>query len=348
MSGALTPGRRGATLALLGGALIVSTIGALSIGPDGISFTADLLPLRAARVLLALVVGAGLAATGAALQAMLRNPLADPYVLGVSGGAALGGALAIALAGLGGGMVGVDASNGASDEGSSAMLGLHAAAALGAGAASGLLAWFLARERGGRSETALLVGVTLNAFSWALVAVVRAALPAERTQILSVWLVGSVGYPEWRDLAIAAGVTVVGIGVLVAASGDLSLLRAGEGEAARLGVDLRRARLLAYGAASLLVGVAVSTSGVIGFVGLIAPHAVRLAVGRDERVVLPASALAGALALVVFDTAARASFALFESEIPTGALTAVIGAPLFALALWRRVTARSGRSGRGA
>lgn len=338
MTRALTPARRRLSLALLGGALVVATAGALAVGPDGVSWSTDLVPLRAARVLLALVVGAGLAATGAGLQALLKNPLADPYVLGVSGGAALGGALAIALGGaalrtgLGGAALGTG-------------LGLHAAAAGGAAAASALLAWFLARDRGGRSETALLVGVTLNAFSWALVAVVRAALPAERTQILSVWLVGSVGYPEWRDLALAAGVTVVGVGLLVRGSGDLSLLRAGASEAARLGVDLRRTRLVAYAAASLLVGVAVSTSGVIGFVGLIAPHAVRLAVGRDERVVIAASALAGALILVVFDTAARASFALFDSELPTGALTAVVGAPLFALALWRRVSARAPRGG---
>jgi iron complex transport system permease protein len=328
---ALTPQRRRAALAVLGALVVISILIGVSIGPDGLGWAPALLPLRAGRVLLAAVVGAGLAATGAALQALLKNPLADPYVLGVSGGAALGGALAIT--------VGAAGALGAG-------LGLHAAAAAGAAAASALLAWFLARDRGGRSETALLVGVTLNAFSWALVAVVRAALPADRTQILSVWLVGSVGYPEWRDLGIAALVTLFGIGVLVRISGDLALLRAGEGEAARLGVDLGRARLLAYGAASLLVGVAVSTSGVIGFVGLIAPHAVRLAVGKDERVVLPASALAGALALVVFDTAARASFSLFESEVPTGALTAVVGAPLFALALWRRVAAGGARGER--
>lgn len=338
MTRALTPARRRLSLALLGGALVVATAGALAVGPDGVALSTELAPLRAARVLLALVVGAGLAATGAGLQALLKNPLADPYVLGVSGGAALGGALAIALSGA----IGVGTLGGTSG---GTGLGLHAAAATGAAGASALLAWFLARDRGGRSETALLVGVTLNAFSWALVAVVRAALPAERTQILSIWLVGSVGYPEWRDLALAAGVTLLGVGLLVGGSGDLSLLRAGESEAARLGVDLRRTRLVAYVAASLLVGVAVSTSGVIGFVGLIAPHAVRLAVGRDERVVIAASALAGALALVVFDTAARASFALFESEIPTGALTAVVGAPLFALALWRRVSARTSRGG---
>lgn len=316
---ALTPQRRRAILAVLAAALLASMMMGMSIGPDGASLDVELLPLRAARVALAAIVGAGLAATGAALQALLRNPLADPYVLGVSGGAAMGGALALAL-----GVVGIG-------------LGLHVSALAGAVGATALLAWFLARDRGGRGETALLVGVTLNAFSWALVAVVRAALPADRTQILSVWLVGSVGYPELRDLVLAALVTSAGIGALVLAAGDLALLRAGADEAARLGVDLRRARLLAYGGASALVGVAVSTSGVIGFIGLIAPHAVRLLLGRDDRLVVPASALFGGACLVLFDAAARASFALFDSELPTGALTAVVGAPVFAFALWRRV-----------
>ncbi len=318
--GVLTPRRRRLALGILALALLTSIVMGVSIGPDGASSPLGnpLAALRLSRVLLAVVVGAGLAATGAALQALMKNPLADPYVLGVSGGAAMGGALAIAVGGAAG-------------------LGLHASAAGGALLASALLAWFLARDRGGRSETALLVGVTLNAFSWALVAVVRAALPAERTQILSVWLVGTVGYPAVSDLVIAAVTTVVGLALLVVASGDLALMRAGEEEAARLGVSLRRAKLLSYGAASLLVGVAVSTSGVIGFIGLIAPHACKLALGRDERLVVPASALAGAVALVLFDTAARASFTLFSSELPTGALTAVVGAPLFAFALWRKV-----------
>ena len=328
MSAPLTPARRRAVIAGLVAALILSMVMGLCISPLGWSLALDLMSLRAGRVALAAIVGAGLAATGAALQALLRNPLADPYVLGVSGGAAMGGALALTVGAVG-----------------SVGLGLHLSAALGALLATALLAWFLAQDRGRsatRGETALLVGVTLNAFSWALVAVVRAALPAERTQILSVWLVGSVGYPEVQDLLLAAVVTALGIGALVVAAGDLSLLRAGEDEAARLGVDVRRARLLVYGGASALVGVAVSTSGVIGFIGLIAPHAVRLVLGRDDRLVVPAAALFGAAALVLFDAAARVSFSLFDSELPTGALTAVVGAPVFAFALWRKVGAARG------
>ncbi|MBI1946766.1 MAG: iron chelate uptake ABC transporter family permease subunit [Deltaproteobacteria bacterium] len=325
----LSPARRRRTLLVLCAALGAALLLAVLVGPDevglGVLHEPELLRLRVARVLLAAVVGAGLAATGSALQATLNNPLADPYVLGVSGGAAMGGALAVAL---GAGAAG---------------LGLHAAAAVGAFGATALLAWFLARDRGGRAETPLLVGVSLNAFSWALVSLVRATVSASKTQTLSVWLVGSIGYPSPRDLAIAAVVTAVGVALLVWRAGDLTLLRAGEDEARRLGVDVARVRLVIYGAASLLVGVAVSTSGVIGFLGLIAPHAVRLTISRDERLALPAAALVGAAALVAFDALARGSFALFDSEIPTGALCAVIGAPLFALGLWRKVVGAGGQ-----
>ncbi len=329
-SAALTPARRRRALFALTAALLVVLLAAVAVGPDGVSLAIlddpAILRLRLARVLLAAVVGAGLAATGGALQATLHNPLADPYVLGVSGGAAMGGAVAVAL--------------GAAAAG----VGLHAAAAGGAFAATALLAWFLARDTSGRAETPLLVGVTLNAFSWALVSVVRATVSAHKTQALSVWLVGALGYPAPVDLAIAAAVTAIGVGLLVSRAGDLALLKAGDDEAARLGVDVGRARLIIYVAASLLVGVAVSTSGVIGFLGLIAPHAVRLAISRDERLALPASALVGAAALVAFDALARASFAVFDSEIPTGALCAVIGAPLFAMGLWRKVTGSGGRA----
>jgi iron complex transport system permease protein len=338
----LTARRRRVTLVVL--TALVVTVGAftLLIGPEGFqvasladpgaraAFVSTFLPLRAARVALAACVGAGLAATGAALQALLRNPLADPYVLGVSGGAAIGGAVVVGVAGLAGGVAG-------SALPSSLPATLPVSAGIGACASTALLAWFLARDREGRSETALLVGVVVNAFSWALIAVVRAALPAADTHVLTLWLIGTLSYPTGTEIVGVAAGTLVGVVVLVRRSGALALLAMGEDEAARLGVDRRREKLACYGAASLLVGVAVSTSGVVGFVGLVAPHGVRLVCGRDERLVVPASALAGALMLVIFDGLARLSFSIVGSELPTGALCAVFGAPLFAVGLWHRV-----------
>jgi iron complex transport system permease protein len=315
----------------LGLAAVVVSMGlGLLAGPDGFSLSMltdqdareMALSLRAGRVWLAVVVGAALASTGAALQALLRNPLADPYVTGVSGGAAVGGCVAVAVGGV------------------FASFGLPLATSIGALAASLIVAWFVAHDEA-RSETALLVGIVVNAFAWALLAVVRTMLPAARTQILQFWLVGTVGYPSGVELLVATIVLVVGLALLMRQAGALGLLAASEDEARRLGISTRRAKALTYVAASLLVGVAVATTGIIGFVGLIVPHAVRLRFGVDERLLLPASALFGAATLALFDATARASFIVFETELPVGALTAVVGAPVFGVTLWRR--ARRGR-----
>ena len=328
----LTPRQRRRVLAAGIVAVVVASLAAIVVGTDGVSLAvlvdpddrALLLPLRARRVVIGLLVGGALAATGAALQAMLRNPLADPYVIGVSGGAAIGGALAVGLGGV------------------LADAGLPIATSAGALVASAGLAWFVARDRSGRSETAILVGVVFNAFAWALVAVVKTTLPAARTQALLFWLIGAIGYPS-PTLVVAAAILVVGgVALLTRAAGPLALLALGEDEARRLGVDSARTKLVVYAASSLLVGVAVATTGIIGFVGLIVPHALRLRGSADERVLIPASALFGAAALAAFDAASRGSFAAFDTELPVGALTAVVGAPLFALALWRRATSPGG------
>ena len=302
----------------------------LLCGPQGFSLDvlvdpdarAGAFALRGGRVLLATVVGAALAATGAALQALLRNPLADPYVTGVSGGAAIGGAVAVSL---GGALAGP---------------GLPLSTSTGALVASLVVAWFVAHDES-RSETALLVGIVLNAFAWALLAVVRTMLPAAQTHVLGFWLVGTVGYPTPTELLSAVTATVVGVALLWRESGSLALLAASEDEARRLGVSTRRTRAVTYAAASLLVGVAVATSGIIGFIGLIVPHAVRLRFGVDERLLLPASALFGAATLALFDAFARLSFSWLETELPVGALTALVGAPVFAVTLWRRARSPS-------
>ena len=315
----LTASRRRRVLGLLGLFLFVAVAVGLLAGPSGFFFDDSTLDLRLLRVALAVVVGAGLSATGASLQAVMRNPLADPFILGVSGGAAIGGALGVA------GVPGLHE------------LSVPVLASLGALAATGILAWFLARDSRGRSETALLVGVVINAFAWALVAVVRAILPGQETQRLSMWLIGELGYPAPQALLAAAIVTALGVLVLTWQAGSIGLLRAGDDEAARLGIRVGRTRVIAYACASLLVGVAVSTSGVIGFIGLIAPHAVRRLAGADERLVVPGSALLGALVLVLFDAASRYGFVYLATELPVGALCALVGAPLFALLLWRQV-----------
>jgi iron complex transport system permease protein len=326
MTAPLSPRRLRRVLVVAALVLLAAVAVGVSVGPAGVGVPdAPTLALRAGRVLVALLVGAALSTTGAALQALLRNGLADPYVLGVSGGAALGAAAVTALS---------------TSTATAAWLswwGVPAGGVAGAAAASGLLLLFVARGGPTRSgERTVLVGVVLNAFSWAFVAVVRAVLPASATQTLSVWLIGAVAYPDAALLPVAAVATLVGTGVVVASAGALRLLRHGDDEAARLGVDVARVRAVVIAACSLLVGVAVATTGVIGFVGLLVPHALRRTVGADERVLLPAAAFGGAALLVLLDAAARGAFVVVGGELPVGALCALLGAPGFAWLLWRQ------------
>lgn len=327
-SALLTPARLRTTWLLGGLACAFSVAFALGAGPKGISFSwlsdpearEALVSLRGTRVWLALLVGCALAMTGAALQALLRNPLADPYIIGVSGGAALGGALAVAMAG------------------AFAAVAVPTGAVAGAFVASAGLAWFVAREGRGRTDATLLAGVVFNSFAAALITLVKTLLPAERSQALLFWLVGTLGYPDRPTLLVVTAAVLVGGAALLALRGHLDVLALGDDEALRLGVSPRSTKLLAYGAASLLVGAVVPVTGMIGFVGLVVPHALRLLVGGDMRLLLPASGLFGAAVLVAFDGVARLSFGFLGSELPVGALTAVVGAPLFAFTLARRLS----------
>ena len=311
--------------------LVVGVVTALVIGPAGLSFDvfadSDLLALRASRVALAVVVGAGLAVVGAALQALLRNPLADPFVLGVSGGAAMGAALLLGVTTVLG--IGVAASLPATLTG----------AVVGAAVASAVLIAFVGR--GGRDgDSAVLVGVVINAFSWAVVAVVRVVLPAGEAAGLSIWLIGALQHPSSSSLLVAAIVTVVGVVVIVRQAGALSIIRGGDDDARRLGIDLGRVRVVVVAASSAVVAAAVATPGVIGFVGLLVPHAVRRLGIDDDRQVVPLSALVGGGALAALDGVARGAFAVFGSELPTGAVCALLGAPLLAFLLVRDARAR--------
>ncbi len=343
MSESKTPGRAVPARIVTPGALIVvavvvvgGVVFACFCGPAGLAWPdSATVSLRMSRVALGFVVGAALSATGAALQALLRNPLADPYVLGVSGGAAMGASLFTASLGLlGAGAAGLSSSS------LFLALGLPGAGVIGALGASALLLLFVARDGrnagvGAAGEGTVLVGIVLNAFSWAVVAVVRALVPASSLAGLSTWLIGSIGYPDDVTLAVAVVVTVVGVLALMQVSGFLFVLRGGDDEARRLGVPLGRVRVVVIASCSALVGVAVGTTGVIGFVGLLVPHAVRRLFTVDERGVIPLSALLGGALLCAFDGLARWGFAWVGSEIPVGAACALTGAPLFALLLWR-------------
>lgn len=269
--------------------------------------------LRLPRVLLAAVVGAGLAVVGVTLQATVRNPLADPYVLGVSSGAGLLATVAITF-------------------GSVAVAGLSTSAAAFAGALVAIIAVLGLSRRAGRviPGRLILAGVTLSyLFSGATSFVIFRSGNADAAHSVLFWLLGSLSESSWSNLSLpAAAVLVVG-GYLMLRTRTLNALAAGDEAALSLGVSVHRVRIRLLIVTSLLTGVLVAVSGGIGFVGLIVPHLVRLAVGPDHRRLLPLAMLVGALYLVVVDVLCRVL--VRPEELPIGIVTAVLGAPVF---LW--------------
>jgi iron complex transport system permease protein len=276
--------------------------------------------IRAPRTVAAAVVGAALGLAGAVMQGLLRNPLADPGVLGVSGGAGLGAALAISL--------GLAATPGA----------IEGAALVAAVATGTLLTALAARFR--EPETLILFGVALSAFAGALTSLVFNFSPSPVTLAeVFAWLLGSVANRDWSD--VGRELVPMGAGVLLCAYAGrgLVMLTLGEETAALSGLPMARLRAAAVAGASLLTGAAVAMAGIVGFVGLAAPHLVRAGAGADPGRVLVPSALAGAGLLVAADLAAR--LIPTDLELKLGVVTALFGAPLFALIAWR--AARSWR-----
>jgi iron complex transport system permease protein len=272
-----------------------------------------IIDIRLPRVLMAILVGAALSVAGAAYQALLRNPLAEPYVLGVSTGAALGAIAAIVFA-------------------ESLPIGRPLLAFIGA-VVTTLVVYGLGQTRnGGSSERLILGGIIINAFlsSWVIFLVTNA--PGLRQRSVLSWLIGYLG-GEVRLLPAVSLFIIVGIAVIYVNARSLNLLMTGEQDALALGVEVTRVRVTVYIAASLITGAAVAVSGVIGFVGLIIPHAVRLAGGSDNRLVVPASALVGGAFLLLADTIARTVVSPLELHI--GVITALIGAPAFIYLLRR-------------
>jgi iron complex transport system permease protein len=271
--------------------------------------------LRAPRVVLGLLVGAMLASAGAAYQGVFRNPLADPYLLGAAAGAGLGATLVIAYA-----------------HGPAASRDLRPLAAF-AGATLGVLAaYVLGRSVGGGSSTATLIlaGVTVASFLTAVQTFVQQQ-NTDTVQAVYAWVLGQLETSGWRDVAVALPYVGVSWAVLLFHRRLLDVLAVGDEEASALGVNVARVRLVVLGAATLGTAAAVALSGLIVFVGIIVPHAVRLLAGTTYRLVLPLSLAFGAAFLVLADLLARTIIA--PAELPIGVVTAFFGAPFFAVVL---------------
>ncbi|MEV0556991.1 iron chelate uptake ABC transporter family permease subunit [Streptomyces sp. NPDC050597] len=271
--------------------------------------------LRLPRTLLAAVCGAGLAVCGAVMQSLLRNPLADPFVLGVSSGASTGAVIVVVL-GIGGGLVSVSAG-----------------AFLGAVLSFGLVL-LLSHTLGGATDRVVLSGVAaMQLFSALTSFVVMTAADAETTRGVLFWLLGSLSGVGWTDVWVCFAVLAVTLLVCLGYARTLDAFAFGQDAAATLGVSVARTRLVLLCATALLTAALVSSAGAIGFVGLVLPHAARALVGSGHARLLPVTALAGAVFLVWVDTLART--VLDPQEVPVGVVTSLIGVPVFVLVLYR-------------
>lgn len=280
---------------------------------------------RLPRVLLGALVGIGLASSGAAFQALMRNPLADPFILGTSGGAALGGSFAVCL-GLGTMVIGT-----------LTLSVLPVATFLGSLAAL-IIVYGLANARGRFAPVdVLLIGVVFNFFASAIVMFLKTMVTPQKAQELLFWLMGTLDVEQVDNnmLWLVASLVLLGFAYLMRHAHALNVLTLGEEAAGHLGIPIARVRRGVFVATSIMVGAAVSVSGLIGFVGLIVPHAVRLTLGADHRLLLPASGIAGGAFLVLCDAASRLLFPVFTTETPVGVVTALIGGPVFVYLLRR-------------
>lgn len=320
------------------GVLILAPIvlvGSLSIGRYGIPFQqveailrSHLVPVEATwspseqrvvelirlpRILAVCLAGAGLAVAGAALQGVFRNPLVDSQIIGVSSGAAFGGALAILLF-----------------DNATVTVGL----AFVAGLAAIVIVYLLSRiTRQTPILLLVLAGVITNAFFSALISLIKfVADPDNKLPAIVYWLMGSFASASWSDVAILSGPIGLGAGVIHGLRFRINVLSLGDEDAQALGVPVERTRWLILGAVALISAAVVAVAGIIGWVGLVIPHAARVMVGPDHKVLLPASAALGALYLLLIDDVARTATA---AEIPLGIITAILGAPVFAVLLRR-------------
>lgn len=304
---------------------VVSIIlGRLGLGPETAAGIDQVWPhvvmeVRLPRILTSAVVGAGLAVAGAVFQGILLNPLADPYTLGVSAGAAFGASLALYL-GLG--------------------LGAYTVplmAFIGALATLGAVIWLARSGERYSSQNLILSGVIVAAILAAGIGLIK-YLAEEQVAVIIFWLMGSFASRTWLDVGLTLSLVAFGTAIVFFFARDLNLMALGGRAAGALGVDTVRVRLALLLSASLMTAVCVSVSGIIGFVGLIIPHLMRFIVGPDNRVLIPASALAGAGLLLAADTVTRVAL---PSEVPIGVLTALIGGPYFCYIFRRRQLGRS-------
>jgi iron complex transport system permease protein len=305
----------------LAGLLFAVLFLAAAVGSERLSFfglteqqRSILFDIRLPRVFLAACVGASLAAAGAGLQALLRNPLAEPYLLGVSNGAALGTMLAFVF------FENVEFS--------------RPIMAFAGAAGATVVVYQMAKGRAGMTvERLVLSGVIVTTFLSSIIVLLTSLLDAAKLRSFTFWLLGDLSQATRNGVYLCLAAAVIGTLLIASQARALNLMMIGERDALDFGVEVGRVRMLVFGAGAMLVGASVAASGSVGYVGLVVPHIVRMATGSDNRSVIPFSALAGASFVVLADMIARVAIA--PRELPVGAITALVGAPLFIYLLRR-------------
>jgi iron complex transport system permease protein len=320
------------TFAVTVGPMQISPLDAYKIIIKKIPFLGDLvsggsssiaevviLEVRLPRVLAAAIVGIALAVAGVVLQGLFRNPMADPYVIGISAGASLGASFAIAF-GIGLSFFGV--------------LYSIPLMAFGTAIATVFLVYSIARTgQGVPMLTLLLVGIAVNSFLLAIISIIR-LVSGEAIHAIMAWIFGSLVACNWNYVKIALPFVIFGVALIYVFARDLNIILLGEEQASHLGVDTERLKKILIASATLITAAAVSISGIIGFIGLIIPHIARILVGPDHRILIPSSALAGAIVLILCDTIARTI--VRPAELPVGIITSLIGGPFFVYLVRKR------------
>ncbi len=273
--------------------------------------------LRLPRVIMGLLAGIALGSSGAVMQVVLRNPLADPYMLGISSAASFGASLAIIF---GVGIVG----------GSYLIIGNAFLFSI----LSALLIFILSGKRGSSPEKMVLIGLALLFFFQAMTTILQYFGNSDAVKAAVFWTVGDLGKATWASIVISLPIVLIGLLLLIWKSNDLNIMNTGDAIAKSLGVNVKTNRIIAMIVCTLMVATIVSFTGTIGFIGLVAPHLVRMAVGTDNRILIPASGIVGALLLVVSDTIARTI--LSPIILPVGAVTAFLGVPLLLYLIMRK------------
>lgn len=275
-----------------------------------------IIQIRLPRILLGVLVGSALAVAGAAMQGLFKNPMADPYVIGISSGAAFGATVSVVL-------------------GLSGIFSIPIMAFAGA-IFSAFLVYNIAKTDGQmQTETLLLSGIAVAIFFSALTSFFM-YIAGENLHQIVFWLMGGLWARGWSHVAVAFAPILIGILVIYAFARDLNVMQLGEESALTLGIEIEQVKKILLALSALIAGIAVSVSGIIGFVGLIIPHMVRIIVGPDHRILIPSSALAGAIFLILADSVART--VISPAELPVGIITAFFGAPFFIYLLRKRKT----------